>query len=137
MKKSYIVNIDEIDTVVDEILSHIRNGVVLLKGDLASGKTTLVKAVAKKLGCEDDVTSPTFSLQQCYGKDIFHYDIYNHGFEHFISLGMVEELEKDGLHFVEWADDELKEFLDSVGIEFLEIDIKKLENKREYTICTH
>ena len=137
MKKSYILNLNEIDTVVDEILSHIKNGVVLLKGDLASGKTTLVKAVAKKLGCEDDVTSPTFSLQQCYGQNIFHYDIYNHGFEHFISLGMAEELEKDGLHFVEWADDELKEFLDSVGIEFLEIDIKKLENKREYTICTH
>jgi len=137
MKKSYILELEDIETIVNEILSHITNGVVLLKGDLASGKTTLVKAIAKKLGCEDEVTSPTFSLQQCYGENIFHYDIYNHGFEHFVSLGMGEELEKDGLHFIEWADDELKEFLELVGIDFIEIEILKLDNKRKYEICTH
>ena len=56
--------------------------------------------MVKFLGVDEDVTSPTFSLQQCYGNKIFHYDIYNHGLEHFISLGMLEELEKDGLHFI-------------------------------------
>ena len=39
-----------------------KSGVVLLSGDLASGKTTLVKAIIKAHGIEDSVTSPTFSL---------------------------------------------------------------------------
>ena len=67
---------------------------VILKGDLASGKTTLVKAVVKAMGINEEVTSPTFSLQQVYAGKVFHYDMYNHGLEHFLSLGMLEELEK-------------------------------------------
>ena len=64
--------------------------------------------------------------------------MYNHGLEHFISLGMLEELERDGLHFVEWGDDALANILDSAGIKVITIDIKKISNdKREYTVCTH
>ena len=64
--------------------------------------------------------------------------MYNHGLEHFISLGMLEELDKEGLHFVEWGDDELIKILTHAGIDTLTIDIKKLhDNKREYNVCTH
>ncbi len=81
------------------------------------------------------MTSPTFSLQQCYGDKIYHYDIYNHGVEHFISLGMLEELDKDGLHLVEWGDDRLFEILDSAGIKTLTIKIEKLDdNSRNYEV---
>ena len=105
---------------------------------MAAGKTTFVKAVAKALGVTEDVTSPTFSLQQCYGERLFHYDIYNHGLEHFISLGMLEELEKEGLHFIEWGDDALVDLLTNAGIETMSIDIEKMQdNKRGYTICTY
>ena len=52
-----------------------KSGVVLLSGDLASGKTTLVKAIIKAHDIDESVTSPTFSLMQIYGKDIYHYDI--------------------------------------------------------------
>ena len=63
--------------------------------------------------------------------------MYNHGLEHFISLGMLEELDKNGLHFVEWGDDELVKILHSAGIKTLTIDIEKISNdKREYRICT-
>ena len=133
--KSYKLKLDELHLLVDEIVKSFRNGVVILNGDLASGKTTLVKEIVKTLGVGDDVTSPTFSLQQCYGSKIFHYDIYNHGLEHFISLGMLEELDKDGLHFVEWGDDELLEILNSAGIDVLKIDIEKIsDNTREYKV---
>ncbi|WP_297443095.1 tRNA (adenosine(37)-N6)-threonylcarbamoyltransferase complex ATPase subunit type 1 TsaE [Sulfurimonas sp.] len=138
MKKSYTLNETQLDVLVDDILKNIQNGVIILRGDLAAGKTTLVKNIAKKLGYLDDVTSPTFSLQQCYGDKIFHYDIYNHGVEHFISLGMLEELDKEGLHFIEWGDEKLIELLESVGIETMVIDIEKISDKqREYTVCTH
>ena len=113
----------------------IQSGVVILKGDLAAGKTTLVKAVVKALGSSDEVTSPTFSLQQVYENNIYHYDLYNHGLEHFISLGMLEELDKDGLHFVEWGDDELLEILVSAEIPTVVIEIEKVEDDtREYRI---
>ncbi|MDQ1244096.1 MAG: tRNA threonylcarbamoyladenosine biosynthesis protein TsaE, partial [Campylobacterota bacterium] len=114
------------------------NGVVVLRGDLAAGKTTFVKKMAKFLGLNDEVTSPTFSLQHCYGEKIFHYDMYNQGLEHFISLGMLEELEKEGLHFVEWGDDELINILTSAEIKTMVIDIEKIsDNKREYKICMY
>ena len=138
MKDSYILALHELPILAKDVIQKMPNGVVILRGDLAAGKTTLVKVIAKELGCSDEVTSPTFSLQQCYGEQIFHYDIYNHGLEHFISLGMLEELEREGLHFIEWGDDALIELLESVGIETMVIDItKKSNNTREYRVCTH
>jgi len=132
---NYQLNLDTLHTLVEDISEKFQNGVIILRGDLASGKTTFVKAFAKHLGVKDDVTSPTFSLQQCYGDKIFHYDIYNHGIEHFISLGMLEELDKDGLHLVEWGDDKLVEILTSAGIETLTIKIEKLDdNSRNYEV---
>jgi len=138
MNKTYNLGLNELDILVEDIASNFTNGVIILKGNLASGKTTFVKAMVKKLGCSNDVTSPTFSLQHCYTNKIFHYDIYNHGLNHFISLGMLEELEKDGLHFVEWGDKELENILVSVGIDVITIEIKESSNNtREYVVCTH
>ncbi|PHQ65846.1 MAG: tRNA (adenosine(37)-N6)-threonylcarbamoyltransferase complex ATPase subunit type 1 TsaE [Sulfurimonas sp.] len=132
---NYQLSLDELHTLVEEISDRFQNGVIILRGDLAAGKTTFVKALVKHLGVKDDVTSPTFSLQQCYGDRIFHYDIYNHGIEHFISLGMLEELDRDGLHFVEWGDDKLVEILDSAGMKTLTITIEKLDdNSRNYEV---
>ena len=138
MKKVYNLELCEIDGLVKDLLLEFSEGVVILRGDLAAGKTTLVKEFAKQLGCAEDVTSPTFSLQQCYGEKIFHYDIYNHGLEHFISLGMLEELDKEGLHFIEWGDDALIELLKSAGMDVMSIDITKISDKaREYSVCIH
>lgn len=133
--KTYRLKLEKLSSLVDEISENFKSGVVILKGDLAAGKTTLVKEMAKKLGVKGDVTSPTFSLQHCYGDKFFHYDIYNQGIEHFISLGMLEELEKDGLHFVEWGDETLQELLNSAGIDTLIINIEKIsDDAREYRV---
>lgn len=133
--KTYTLGLDELSLVVNEVLENFSKGVVILQGDLAAGKTTLVQAIVKKLGITDDVTSPTFSLQQCYGEKVFHYDMYNHGLEHFISLGMLEELDKDGYHFVEWGDDKLYDILNGAGMEVMRISIEKsLNEMRKYRI---
>ncbi len=138
MKKKYKLQLSELHILVNDLTDNFTQGVVILKGDLAAGKTTLVKQIAKELGYDDDVTSPTFSLQQCYGDKLFHYDIYNHGLEHFISLGMLEEFEKAGVHFIEWGSDDLVDILTSAGIETMTIEIEKIsDNAREYSICTH
>jgi tRNA threonylcarbamoyladenosine biosynthesis protein TsaE len=133
--KIYTLKLNEMDEILDEIIEKFPSGIVILRGNLASGKTTFVKKIVKKIGVCDDVTSPTFSLQQCYGDNIFHYDIYNHGVDHFVSLGMLEELDKDGLHFIEWGDQNLIDILKASGMKVLVIDINKISDEmREYRV---
>lgn len=107
---------------------------VILRGDLASGKTTFVKNFVKSLDIDELVTSPTFSLQSIYSENIFHYDVYNKTLEEFISLGLLEEFEKEGVHFVEWGDEKLEEILNSYGFNIIVLNIEKRDNKRLYTI---
>lgn len=133
-----IVRLEDVSQVVDKLKTTIskKDMVVLLRGDLASGKTTLVKEYVKSLGLEDTVNSPTFSLQSVYGDDIYHYDVYNKTLQEFISLGLLEEFEHNGVHFVEWGSDDLKSILDEYGFEVMTIDIIKKEDKREYIFGT-
>lgn len=126
--------LDELCDVANEVLSLLKSGVVILQGDLAAGKTTLVKALANRLGVKEAVTSPTFSLQQCYDKQLFHYDIYNQGLEQFMALGLFEELEKEGLHLIEWGDNQLIELLSQAGFDVLKIEIEKKNQERCYKI---
>lgn len=131
----YTCRLDELTSLVKSINDKFSSGVIILRGDLAVGKTTFVKEMVKYLGVETEVTSPTFSLQQCYSDRVFHYDMYNHGLEHFISLGMLEELDKDGLHFVEWGDDELVKILASAGIKVITVDISRnTDDIRQYEV---
>ena len=126
-------DINKLISKLDTIITN-KNVVVLLRGDLAAGKTTLVKEYLKYLKLDDEVTSPTFCLQNEYSSNIFHYDMYNKTLQEFISLGLLEEFEKPGIHFVEWGDDNLKAILDEYGFECIRIDIIKHNNKREYKI---
>ena len=134
--KKFELGIENIDTLLKYLKSLIekQNIVVLLQGTLASGKTTLVKEYVASLGYDDNVTSPTFSIQSVYGDDIFHYDVYNKTLEEFVSLGLLEEFEKDGIHFVEWGDDKLERILKEYGFDVMKISIDKINDKREYTV---
>lgn len=54
--------------------------IILLKGDLASGKTTLTKGIAKGLGINEIIKSPTFTIMKEYqineSKTLYHLDLY-------------------------------------------------------------
>ncbi|MEA3432956.1 MAG: tRNA (adenosine(37)-N6)-threonylcarbamoyltransferase complex ATPase subunit type 1 TsaE [Campylobacterota bacterium] len=128
---------------LDKVVSYLNdvlpsNAIVFLRGDLAAGKTTLTQAIAKAKGIEGEVTSPTFSLQQCYGTEdgssLYHYDLYRLDHEEFMQLGLFEEFEKEGWHMVEWGSDTLKAFLEGVGYNVITIDIESKENSRIYRI---
>ncbi|MFY9089127.1 tRNA (adenosine(37)-N6)-threonylcarbamoyltransferase complex ATPase subunit type 1 TsaE [Arcobacter aquimarinus] len=136
MKKEFELELDNLTILIDELKKIIEkeNSVVILRGDLASGKTTLVKNYVKSLGLSDLVTSPTFSLQAIYSNHIFHYDVYNKTLNEFISLGMLEEFEKNGVHFVEWGDEKLEILLNDYGYRVILIEIEKKDNKRLYKI---
>jgi len=134
---NFIVSLDNISQVTNYLKNNLpSNCIVLLQGDLASGKTTLVQSYVELFDKTEKVTSPTFSLQTIYSNNIYHYDIYNTTLSDFISLGLLEEFEKDGIHFVEWGDNQLKKILKEYGFETIVIKINKLDNKREYNIGT-
>ncbi len=130
-----IATLDELERVAQNILGEVgSSAIVLLKGNLAAGKTTLVSKIVQVLG-EGVATSPTFSLQQSYGRRVFHYDFYRVNFEEVLSLGLVEELEKEGLHFIEWSDDALKELLIDAGFKLFELNIDILnKSSRKYRL---
>jgi len=137
--KEIEASLEELDKVVaylKEILP--LNAIVFLRGDLAAGKTTLTQAIAKDRGIEGAVTSPTFSLQQCYegrnGNNLYHYDLYRLDHEDFMQMGLFEEFEKPGWHMVEWGSENLKAFLEGVGYNVATIDIDATEHGRRYRI---
>lgn len=127
--------LEQVGSVAKEIVEIVgTNAIVLLNGTLAAGKTTLVSYIVSTLGL-GSATSPTFSLQQCYDNRVFHYDFYRLSFEEIASLGLIEELERDGLHLVEWADDTLKELLIDAGFKLFELDIQIVSsNSRKYRL---
>jgi tRNA threonylcarbamoyladenosine biosynthesis protein TsaE len=130
------VSLDQIDIVIKKVKEKIdrKNIVVLLQGDLASGKTTLVKKYIESCGIRQNVTSPTFAVQSVYPNNIFHYDIYNKELKNFIASGLLEEFEKEGIHFVEWGDASLEKILQEYGFEYLTIKIEKQQDSRIYNI---
>ena len=86
---------------------------VLLTGDLGSGKTTLTKGIVSGLGAarEEDVTSPTFTLLHSYGEgrgkgqQVFHGDLYRiENFHDFETLGMEDLFAKPGILILEWSE---------------------------------
>lgn len=114
-----------------------KQGIILLVGTLASGKTTLVKQIAKFHGVDDDVSSPTFSVMQSYsGKfwTIYHYDIYQNGTDGLIKNGLVENFFEDGLHLVEWGDENLEKILDKYALKYIKITINLEQNARKYEV---
>lgn len=84
------------------------NEVIALCGDLGSGKTQLVKGIARGLAITAPVTSPTFTLVHEYrgGRlPLFHFDFYRlQNVAELRALGWEEYLEADGVTAVEWAD---------------------------------
>ena len=82
---------------------------VLLTGDLGTGKTTLTKGIVSGLGAanEDDVTSPTFTLVHAYGKPakVYHADLYRiESFHDFETLGMEDIFTTPSVAILEWSE---------------------------------
>jgi tRNA threonylcarbamoyladenosine biosynthesis protein TsaE len=82
---------------------------VLLTGELGTGKTTLTKGIVAGLGAasEDEVTSPTFTLVHVYGSSdkVYHGDLYRietlHDFE---TLGLEDVFARPAVVILEWSE---------------------------------
>jgi tRNA threonylcarbamoyladenosine biosynthesis protein TsaE len=104
-----IFSLDEIDNVAQKILSENPKKVILFNGNMGVGKTTLIKALAKKLGVNDATSSPTFSLVNEYqlydNQYIYHFDVYRLKNEtEALDMGIDEYLYSGHWCFIEWSE---------------------------------
>ena len=84
-------------------------GIVLLRGALGTGKTTLTRGIAQGLGLEDPglVNSPSFTLVNIYHGScpIYHVDLYRlEGERDLYSIGLEDFLGSDGVTVIEWSE---------------------------------
>lgn len=82
--------------------------IIAMSGTLAAGKTTITKGIAKSLGVNDTITSPTFCLISEYEgtkMPLFHMDVYRlDSVEDFINLGVDDMLFGEGVCIIEWSE---------------------------------
>ena len=97
---------DETEAAGAELASRLGPGdVVLVSGELGSGKTTFVRGACRALGVEGPVTSPTFTIGQVLGEspEVAHLDLYRLGSLAGEDPALLEDyLTPDRVGFVEW-----------------------------------
>lgn len=102
------VSHDEKETLAfaKEYAKTLRLGdVVCLDGNLGAGKTVFAKGVAKGLGIDEEVTSPTYAYVNAYGNKLYHFDCYRVESEAFAeALGFSEYFDMNGICLVEWSE---------------------------------
>ncbi|MBO5275487.1 MAG: tRNA (adenosine(37)-N6)-threonylcarbamoyltransferase complex ATPase subunit type 1 TsaE [Alistipes sp.] len=109
MKRIEIDSLSELPRVAEAVIEALDGrSVVLLRGGMGAGKTTLVSRIAALLGAEDAVTSPTFALVNQYeGQEcrIYHFDFYRiDSIEEVFDLGYEEYFYSGDLCLVEWPE---------------------------------
>jgi tRNA threonylcarbamoyladenosine biosynthesis protein TsaE len=78
--------------------------VVLLDGDMGAGKTVFSKGVAKGLGIQEEVTSPTYAYMNDYDGQLFHYDCYRiESVAQAENLGLADYFDMGGICLIEWS----------------------------------
>ena len=113
----------------------IREGTVIcLDGELGVGKTLFVRALARTLGVESDVTSQTFNLMNIYEAacPIVHFDLYRITSEEELEdIGFYEYAEAtEGIVLIEWAE----KFPDAMPADHLSVRIEALnDEERQFT----
>ena len=83
------------------------NSIILLCGDLGSGKTKFTEGVLSYFGLENEISSPTFTIVNEYSKDdikIFHFDLYRlSDIDEFYAMGG-DEYFGNGICIFEWGE---------------------------------
>lgn len=129
----------ELESIARDILDCNRP-IIILSGEVGSGKTTLTQALliclrarestakpstqshresnaqsspeSLSLDSSASATSPTFSLMHDYG-GMYHYDLYRRTSEEVLQLGLLDWLGEEGLHCIEWGENLVDMLLES------------------------
>ncbi len=118
-----------------------KGSIIALCGDLGTGKTVFTKGLAKGLGIDEDITSPTFNILKCYQSGrlpLYHFDVYRIGdVSEMDEIGYEDCFFGDGVSLVEWAEI-IEELLPEETIRIrIKKDLSKGFDYREIEIDDH
>lgn len=108
-----------------------KNSIIILSGDLGSGKTKFTQGILKHFGLEDEISSPTFTIVNEYNaKDIniYHFDLYRlSDIDEFYAMGGDEYLQ-NGICIFEWG-----EILEpELDVPYIKITFNRNDENTEY-----
>ncbi len=132
----YITNSEaETEALAASLAEKLPDGAVLaFWGELGSGKTAFVRGLARGMGIESLVNSPTFTIVNEYigPRSLFHFDMYRLGSaEELYDIGWEDYLARGGVCAVEWSENVAEAFEgDEVNIRFRKLG----ETQREITV---
>ena len=109
MNFEYILKcVEDTKNMAKDIAPFIKNNLIFLNGDIGVGKTTFTKYLVEIYGLNDEVCSPTFSLENRYNTKnglIIHFDLYRiKNEEELDMIGFYDTLKEDATILIEWAD---------------------------------
>lgn len=111
--------------------------VLCLSGDLGVGKTAFVQGLVQGLGISEYVSSPTFTIVNCYDGDIpvYHFDVYRISDEdEMYEIGYEEYIYSNGVSIIEWPEMISGILPDNRYDITIEKDLAKHEDYRKITI---
>jgi len=126
MEISY--TIQELPKIAGMILANTASKTLLFYGDMGVGKTTLIKELARKIGVQDNLSSPTFSIVNEYlleSDKLYHFDFYRiNSDEEVLDIGIEDYFESPHWKLIEWPE-KVEKFL---PIENSKIQLTKNQN---------
>jgi len=106
MEQTYTIK--DLPNIAGMVLTNASTKTLLFYGDMGVGKTTLIKELAKKLGVQDTLSSPTYSIVNEYLLDsdkLYHFDFYRiKNEEEAMDLGIEEYFETNHWKLIEWPE---------------------------------
>lgn len=106
MKRTF--TLQELPEIAGMVLTNSPSKTLLFYGEMGVGKTTLIKELAKKLGVQDTISSPTFSIVNEYALNedkLYHFDFYRlEDEEEALDIGIEDYFDSGHWNFVEWPE---------------------------------
>jgi len=120
-------NEDETKAIGFNLASKLnKKDIVILSGDLGSGKTKFTEGFLSFFGLQDEISSPTFTIVNEYSKNdinIYHFDVYRlEDLDEFYAIGGTEYFD-NGICLIEWG-----ELIEPILSRYIKIRISKDEN---------
>ena len=135
MIRALTKSVDDTRALAAEVAPLLRAGdLLVLAGDLGTGKTAFVQGLARGLGVSEPVTSPAFVLVRTYpGRlPLVHVDVYRlDHLQEVVDLGLPELVDEEGVAAIEWGD----VVLPTLPADFLEVRLDQGDSDDDRTIA--